>query len=86
MSLKLINEIRRYILGTGMRNFLEQTWGLLASFLFTIINAVPSPKVRRALTAIVTIIIVIIIIVAGVAVVYYVVISPGAPYTTTIYP
>ena len=58
----------------------------MGSFFVTALDKIPSTRLRRTVTPLVTIVLVLIIIVAGVTIVYYLVISPGHASTSTIYP
>jgi predicted PurR-regulated permease PerM len=69
-----------------VRYELGSVWALLTAMLLSVTNALPQGRLRRAMATWVTIVIILIIIVAGVAIIVTLVILPGAPSTTTIYP
>ena len=66
-----------------MRSTLEYMYAWLGALLLAMVDKIPSARVRRAITPMITIIIIIIIIAAGVIVVYILVITPTSSTTIT---
>jgi len=85
-TLKLINEICNYPRRSKLRSTLEYMWAWLGTFLLAVVDKIPSTRVRRAITPMITIIIIVIIIAAGVIVVYILIITPTGTTTSTVYP
>ena len=59
-------------------------WAWLSSWLYVLLDNIPSNRVRKAISPLYTAVIIVIIIVAGVAAIYFIVITPGS--TTSTYP
>jgi hypothetical protein len=62
------------------------TWALLSTWLLAVVDRIPSTRVRRAITPIITVIIIVVVIAVGVIVVYILVVTPTSTTTSTIYP
>ena len=83
---KLINEIRVSSARSELRSTLEYVWAWLSWWLLAAVEKIPSTRVRRAITPLITVIIILVIVVAGAIIVYILVITPTSTSTTTIYP
>lgn len=66
-----------------MRSTLEYTWAWLSALLLAMVDKIPSSRVRRAITPMITVIIIIVIIAAGAIVVYILVVTPTSSTTIT---
>ena len=83
---KLINEIRVSPPRSELRSALGYMWAWLGTWLLAAVGKIPSTRVRRAITPLITVIIILVIVVAGAIVVYILVITPTSTSTSTIYP
>ena len=61
-------------------------WAWLSTLLLAAVDRIPSTRVRRAITPIITVIIILVIVVAGAVVIYILVVTPSGSSTSTIYP
>jgi len=79
-TLKLINEIGIYCCRSDLRSTPEYMWAWLSSWLVAMVDRIPSARVRRAITPLITVGIIVVIIVAGAAVIYVLVVTSKSPY------
>jgi len=81
---KAFKQIQNDWVRSTVRYVLEYLWALLSSALLALTNSIPSGRVRRAISPLVTVIAIIAIIAAGLLIIIYLVVLPSTSSTTTI--